>query len=274
MESTNSFTIETHVLCEGLSDSELEAPFSEKTNRECVLNQVTGGEALISRVEEGEQTVLLHHSCKLVPLVFSEIDTSGVMCASVQQHNRARLSHGESVVHARPIQRASLAIVVRIGLHGEASHLNDVVVIAPSGIADIDVTREELSQEFEANTESTSSGDSLSGDNSSFSNSCTVSSENKSSRCIVELSKTVDGKIFLIDGGVLRDSKINLSDNLERVRLFIVVTISTNTEVKLSLRRVSFVSESSSQNRIRGGQLNVCEDVSGEAIVSFDLAVE
>lgn len=73
--------------------------------------------------------------------------------------------------------------------------------------------------------------------------------------------------IYLIDGRIVGDSLIDLSHDLERIRLLVVVSVGTDTKVQLDFSGVSLVSQSGSQNRIRGSELDVREEVSSEAIV-------
>lgn len=87
VESTNALAIETHVLCEGLSDEHLEALVDEVANGPCVLVQVTTGEALVGGIEEGEQRVLLHDFADLLPVLLSGVNAGWVVSTCMQQHN-------------------------------------------------------------------------------------------------------------------------------------------------------------------------------------------
>lgn len=127
------------------------------------------------------------------------------------------------------------------------------MVITPSRIADIDITVVELSEEFETNSQSTSSGYGLGGDDSSFLNSLAVLAEDELLSSSVELGKTVNGEIFLINGKILSQLEVNLTDDLEGVGLFIVVSIGTDTQVHFIFAGVSFVGQGGTQDRIRGG---------------------
>lgn len=87
MEGSYSFTIKTHVLGKRLADEQGETLFDEVSDWPNVFFKATTGKALISRVEEGNQTVFFHDLRDLLPLFSCRIDTSRVVSAGVKQND-------------------------------------------------------------------------------------------------------------------------------------------------------------------------------------------
>ena len=83
------------------------ALLNEVANGECVASGVTGGEALVSHVEEGEGLLLLDDVRYLLPLLGRGVNTSGVVCTSVEKNDgllrdvlekSMRISYEEDVI--------------------------------------------------------------------------------------------------------------------------------------------------------------------------------
>lgn len=87
MESSSSFTVETHDFSKRLSDDHLESLVKEIAEAFSVLVEVARDEALVGSVEEGVEVVFLHDSGDFLPLFKSGINTGRVMSASVQKNN-------------------------------------------------------------------------------------------------------------------------------------------------------------------------------------------
>lgn len=60
MQRSYSFSIQTHVLGKGLRNEQLEAKRYEVSDRPSILLEISSRKSLISRVEEGNEVVLLH----------------------------------------------------------------------------------------------------------------------------------------------------------------------------------------------------------------------
>ena len=86
-EGTDTFAIETHVLCEGLGQCDLVTLLNEVTNGEGVLGGVPGGETLVRHVEEWEELLLLDEVRDFLPLSRSWVNTGGVVGAGVQEND-------------------------------------------------------------------------------------------------------------------------------------------------------------------------------------------
>ena len=86
-EGANTFAVETHVLREGLGQSDLVTLLDEVADGESVLSGVSGSETLVRHVEEGEEFLLLDEIRDFLPLGRGWVDTSGVVGAGVQEND-------------------------------------------------------------------------------------------------------------------------------------------------------------------------------------------
>lgn len=84
-ERANSFTVETHVLGETLAQGDGEALFDKVSDGEGVVLEDTGGEALVSHVEEGKVVLLLEDLAEFNPLFLGQIRAEGVEGGGVEQ---------------------------------------------------------------------------------------------------------------------------------------------------------------------------------------------
>jgi hypothetical protein len=86
-ESTNTFTVETHVLREGLGQSDLVTLLNEMTDGERVVGGVSRGETLVRHVEEREKLLLLDDVRDFPPLGRGGVDASGIVGAGMQEND-------------------------------------------------------------------------------------------------------------------------------------------------------------------------------------------
>lgn len=173
------------------------------------------------------------------------------MSTSVQQNDRAWLSHRDISEHTIEIKRHILRIIVTILLEVQTRTLDDIMVITPGRIANEDFTIVEFSKEFKTDSQCTCSWNSLRSDNSSILNGSAILAKDELLSSSIELSQTIDWKIFLINRMIIDNLAFNLTDYLKGIRLFVIVSVSTNTQVHFVLRSVSFVSQCGTQNWIR-----------------------
>lgn len=82
-ESTDTFAVETHILREGLGQSDLVTLLDEVTDSERVVGGVSRSETLIRHVEEREELLLLHEIRDFPPLGGGGVYTSGVVGAGM-----------------------------------------------------------------------------------------------------------------------------------------------------------------------------------------------
>lgn len=81
VQGSSSFAVKSHVFGKGLRDEHLEAKGDEVSDRPSILLEITSRKALIGRVEEGNQIVLLHDLGQSFPLLSGWIEASWVVCA-------------------------------------------------------------------------------------------------------------------------------------------------------------------------------------------------
>ena len=155
-ESTRAFAIETHVLRERLSQSDLVTLSNKVAKGKGITGDVSRSEALVGHVEEGEELLLLDDVRKGLPLPGGGVDTGGVVCTRVQQDNRA-LGGGlwkcisgkfmgpvvdatdqEIRLQAFEIKSDVLLVEVTVMADFEAGVAEQRDVVAPGGGGDVD----------------------------------------------------------------------------------------------------------------------------------------
>jgi hypothetical protein len=88
-EGSDTFSVETHVLGEGLSKGDLVALLNEVADSERVAGGVSRGKALVCHVEEGEKLLLFDEVGNFFPLGLGGIDTGWVVGASMEEDDGA-----------------------------------------------------------------------------------------------------------------------------------------------------------------------------------------
>jgi hypothetical protein len=84
VESSRSFSIKTHILCERLGKHKLNAHVNEHADHCGVSLKTSSGEALISGVEEGEKSSFFDDCSYLSPLVEGGVNSGRVVSASME----------------------------------------------------------------------------------------------------------------------------------------------------------------------------------------------
>lgn len=100
VESTRTLAVQTQILRERLSDTELEALLGEIANGPRVADQITGREALIGGVEEGEMLTLADHRGDFLPLLLGGIYAGRVMGTGVEKDDGAGQGRAQGLKHA------------------------------------------------------------------------------------------------------------------------------------------------------------------------------
>jgi len=236
---TNTLTVETEVLGEGLAEDHLEAHVSEETDSVRVLLERTRGEALVSRVEPGEETLALHDLCDLAPLLLGRIDTGGVVGASMEKDDSALGSSLEVGEHAVDVETAGGSVPVAVGGDGEVRGLGDGVVVAPGRLGDVDGgSTHELGDELGSDAETTGTGEGLDGADATLLDGERVGAEEDLTSELAHSLVAALGEVLLIELG-LQDLLLSTEDALENLGLAIVSAIGTDGHVDLSGIRVS-----------------------------------
>lgn len=150
VEGSCSFAIEAKVFGERLGDDQFEALLHEVPDTEVVLCQITGSEALICAVEEGEQLPFSADLGDLFPLIFRRVDACGIVCTCVEQDNTTGLRGVQSGQQTITVEHFRLGREVRIRLDGQMDIGEDLIVVGPGWVREIDGRcglRKELGQE-------------------------------------------------------------------------------------------------------------------------------
>lgn len=130
-KSSNTLTVQTHVLGERLSKADVVALLNEVADGEGIFVGVTRGEALVGHVKECVVASLLHGIANLPPLSLGGVDAGGVVSAGVEEED-ASLGGGLDVgQHALEVETDGALVVVSVLLHLEAGVLEDGSVVGP-----------------------------------------------------------------------------------------------------------------------------------------------
>lgn len=131
MERTGSLAVEAEVLRERLSDAELEPLRDEVADGPRVAREITGCEALVGAVEEGEVFPLTHRGCDLFPLVLRRVYAGWIVGACVEEDDRAFGGGLDGRQHAIDIEALGLGGEIRVGGCLEADVCEDLLVVGP-----------------------------------------------------------------------------------------------------------------------------------------------
>ena len=163
VEDTGTLTVEAKVLGKTLGDQQLKALLDKITDGGSVTRKAARSETLVGRVKEGEVVLLADDLGELLPLVQGRVDASRVMGARVQQDDGALGRSLDGRLHAFKVEPLGLLIEVRVLLGGDTYIAENLVMIRPGRVGDVDgaVALEESSEEEGAEMNGTGSGDRL-----------------------------------------------------------------------------------------------------------------
>ena len=100
-----------------------------------------------------------------MPLLGGRVNTGGVVGASVEEDDGAWLGVGEVTAHAIKVKTTGLGVIVGIVTDFETSSLEDLVVVSPSRLGDVDGCLAELGEEVSQDLEGAGTRESLAGSN-------------------------------------------------------------------------------------------------------------
>lgn len=86
VESTSSLTIETHDLGERLGNDHLETLSKEKSEAHSIFIEISANETLVSGIKEWIKLSFSANLSDDFPLIKSWVDTSWIMCASMEEN--------------------------------------------------------------------------------------------------------------------------------------------------------------------------------------------
>jgi hypothetical protein len=128
----NALVVETKVLSKGLRAEKFETAFNKVANSESVMDWIATGKALVSRVKEWEQLLLLNDVSQLDPLFLGRVTASGVVGASVEDDDSTFWGGFEVRNETIEVNLTGLGIPVAVVTTvSEASTEEDFLVVFP-----------------------------------------------------------------------------------------------------------------------------------------------
>lgn len=219
-----------HVLGETLAEGGKVSLLDEVAQGKGILVSVTTGKALVCHVEEWVVVTLLDSVTDGTPLLLGRVNTSWVVCASVQQDD-AVLGHVLDVLdHTIKVKTNGVLVVVPVLLHLQSRVLEDGVVVCPTGSRNVDGLRAGVVSFKESTTypQGTSTGDGLSDGDSALLDGSRVSTVSEEGGGLGEVWNTSDASVFLVEV-LLNDLLLSSLDRREDVRLSLVIAVCTDT---------------------------------------------
>lgn len=217
-----------HVLGKRLAQGNVVALLNEVADSEGILVGVTAGKALVSHIEEGKVTLLLHDVRDLLPLLLGRVNTGRVVSASVEKEDTAVGGTLDVSNQTLEVKADGLLVVVAVLLDLKTGMVEDGLVVSPRRGRDVDLllAGEELLEESSTNTEGTGTRDGL-GDGDAIKGGAlgTVGQLGGGGR---ELGNTSDSGVLLVQLGI-DDLELGLTDRGENVGLASIVAVGTNT---------------------------------------------
>lgn len=224
-ESTDTLTVETHVLGETLAKSDVVALLDEVAGSKGILVGVTASKALVGHVEEGEVALLLHDIADLAPLGLGRVDTGGVVSASVEEDDAALGSGLDVGNQTLEVEANGVLVVVAVLGDLETGVGEDGLVVSPAGVGEVDLLRAgvELLEESTTNAQSTGTGDGLGDDEAVVLDGGGVGAVSELGGGGGEGGNTGDASVLLVQAGC-DDLVLSGADGGQNVRLALVVT--------------------------------------------------
>lgn len=234
MKCASSFAVKSHDLREGLSDHHFEALAHEVSESLTVFVEVSGDEPLVGCIEERIKAVLSADLCNLLPLLHRGIHSCRVVCACMKQDARARSRVLQIVNHTFEIKTFGFLVEVSVFAHIESNAGENLVVVTPSRIADVNWSWPVFLQKLSQNSQSSSATQRLGRCNSSASHIWMVPSEEHTSGTLGKGLVTINRTVLFVERMIISNGLFSLADHGEHERLSVVRPISTDTQVDLS----------------------------------------
>src|SRR5690606_2198522 len=137
-KGTNTLTVETHILGEGLAKSNWNLLVDKLTESQSILVSVARSESLVSHVEEGEVTSLLDLLCDLGPLLWGWVDTGWVVSASVEEEDGILWCGTNVLKETVDVKTNGLLVIVSVGLNLQVRVIEDSLVVGPRWVWQVD----------------------------------------------------------------------------------------------------------------------------------------
>ena len=205
MESARALAVETEVLGEGLGDAQLEALFDEVADGPGVADEITGCEALVGAVEEGEVVALAHGHGDVLPLFLGGVDTGRIMSAGMEEDDGTGRGSAQGGDHAIEVEALGLRGEVGVVGEGESDIGEDLVVVGPGwrgeverGFVGMEAREEETSQMNGARA-----GDGLKRADAVFADGRTVGAHDEPLSGGNDICQAFDGEVFVERGFIV-----------------------------------------------------------------------
>ena len=215
VECAGALAIQTQVLGKRLGDDELEPLLNEEADGAGVTIEVARSESLVGAIEEGEVLLCRHQLGDLAPLGRGGVDTCRVVGASVEEDDAVLGGLGKSALHAVNVEALGGLVEVGVGGDGNADVGEDLVVVGPCRVADVDgavgtVDLVELGEEESAQVDGTSARDGLNRGDALLGNGGRGGANEELAGLAGEGRETGDGEILMIELGVVAEDLIGL----------------------------------------------------------------
>mmetsp|Transcript_7017 Transcript_7017/g.24483 ORF Transcript_7017/g.24483 Transcript_7017/m.24483 type:complete len:241 (+) Transcript_7017:614-1336(+) len=236
---------------------------SKVANGVGVLVQVSGSISLVSSVEHGDGLLGIANIRNHLPLIGVGINASWVVCNGVKDEHTALRSSLQVSKHPIDVKLHVLSeVTVAVGL--KASLLEDLMMISPSGVANVHRNSWLVDgQELGSNTKSSSAGEGLHDSHLLLLDQGRILAKDHSRGDIQEGLKTLYGEILLVHLAILsilENLLLSVFDASQNPGLAGVVTVSADTKVHLLLSRISVVCNTDTQDGVGGCLLNMAPE--------------
>lgn len=217
-----------HVLGEGLGKGDVVTLLDKVTDWESILVGVTGGESLVSHIEESIVSTLLNGVGDLLPLLLGWVDTSWVVCASVEEEDGSLLSTLDISNHALKVKPNCILVIVSVLGDLKPGVGEDGAVVGPRWVRDVDLlcARVPLCEELASDAESAGARDGLGDDEAVESRGALAVGEDGGG--FGELWDSGDAGVLLVHLG-LDHLVLGGANGWEDVWLSGIVTVCANT---------------------------------------------
>ena len=138
VEAAGTLTVQAEVLCVRLGNAELKALLDKVSDRPAISRKISRGEPLVGRVEEGKVLLRPDDLRDLLPLVLCGVDTRRVMSAGVEHDNAALVRILYRINDTVKVETPRLLGKVRVCLVREADVGEDLEVVRPRGVGEVD----------------------------------------------------------------------------------------------------------------------------------------
>lgn len=212
VEAAGTLAIEAEVFGEGLGDNELEALLDEIADGARVTVEISRSKTLVGGVEEGKVVLLADHLGDLAPLLLGGVDAGGVVGAGMEKDDTTVWGGGDGSLHAVDIEAFCLLVKVRVGGDGHAHVGEDLIVVGPCWVGEVDsaVAGVEPVEEEGAQVASASAGNGLDTGDTLLGDGSGVWAEEELAGLAGEGGKAGDREVLVVKIGVVADYLVGL----------------------------------------------------------------